>query len=209
MSIEWWVVLATLAGPVVAVQTQKWIERATETRRRRLQIFTALMANRATRVADDFVKALNLIDLEFLPRWWSKRKDRAVINAWRALFGELNHGPGPNADQAAIIAWNSRCDDKVVDLLSAMSITLGYAFTPEELRRGIYYPQASVEREQSQLAILHGLRKIIAGEASLPMAVTQFPVSEDLAKAQSDLARRAAAAYDEKDGALRIKDINK
>ena len=45
MAIEWWVVLATLAGPAIAVQTQKFIERATESRRRRLQIFNALMAN--------------------------------------------------------------------------------------------------------------------------------------------------------------------
>lgn len=43
MSIEWWVVLATLAGPIVAVQTQKWIERATENRLRKYAIFNALM----------------------------------------------------------------------------------------------------------------------------------------------------------------------
>jgi hypothetical protein len=199
MSVEWWVVLATLAGPVVAVQTQKWIERATETRRRRLHIFTALMANRATRLADDFVKALNLIDLEFLPRWWSERKDKEVINAWRALFGELNHGPGASADQAAILAWNGRCDDRVVDLLAAMSIALGFSFTKEELRRGIYHPQGNAEREQAQLAIPDGLRKILTGQASVPMAVTHFPVSEEAAKAQVELTRKAAAAYDEND----------
>ncbi|MGZ8308564.1 MAG: DUF6680 family protein [Rhodoplanes sp.] len=68
MSIEWWVVLATLAGPIVAVQTQKWIERATENRLRKYAIFNALMANRATRLADDYVKALNLIDIE-IPSW--------------------------------------------------------------------------------------------------------------------------------------------
>lgn len=58
MQIEWWIVVATVAGPVVAVQTQKWIERATENRRRRYWIFNALMANRATRLADDYVKRL-------------------------------------------------------------------------------------------------------------------------------------------------------
>ena len=113
MAIEWWIVLATLAGPVVAVQTQKFIERATERRNRRLQIFSALMANRATRLADDFVRALNLIDLVFLPRWPWQRADRAVINAWRGFFGELSHGPGPNAEQAAVIGWNRSCDDRL------------------------------------------------------------------------------------------------
>jgi hypothetical protein len=37
MMVEWWVVLATLAGP--------WIERASERGKRRQWIFTALMAN--------------------------------------------------------------------------------------------------------------------------------------------------------------------
>src|SRR6266550_6208100 len=207
MAVEWWVVLATLAGPVIAVQTQKMVERTTERRRRRLQIFTALMANRATRIADDFVRALNRIDLEFLPRWWSRGKERAGINSWRALQGELTHGPGAGADQAAVIAWNLRCDDRVVDLLVAMSTALGYSFTPEELRRGIYHPQGSVEREHAQLAILDGLRKIFSGQSSFPMGVTQFPASPELAQAQVDLARKAAAAYDEQDGALKIKQI--
>jgi len=58
---------ATVAGPILAVQAQKWIERAGERRRARRAIFHALMSNRATRLHDDFVKALNLIDLEFSP----------------------------------------------------------------------------------------------------------------------------------------------
>ncbi len=97
---EWLVIVATFAGPVLAVQTQKWIERATERRRNRLQIFSALMANRATRMADEYVRALNLIELAFLPRGWSKSKDQAVINAWRSLLGDLSHPPASN-DQAA------------------------------------------------------------------------------------------------------------
>lgn len=46
----------------------------------------------AYRLADEYVKALNLIDIEFLPGRWFPKENRAVINAWRALFGELNHG---------------------------------------------------------------------------------------------------------------------
>jgi hypothetical protein len=41
------------------------------------------------------------------------------------------------------------------------------------------------------------------------MAVTDFPaVSPELAQAQADLARKAAAAYDEQDGALKVKQID-
>jgi hypothetical protein len=207
MPVEWWVVFATLAGPVVAVQTQKWIERATEGRRRRLEIFAALMANRATRISADFVRALNLIDLVFLPRGLARSKDKAVIDAWHALLGELNHGPGANADQAASIAWQLRCDDRVIELLAAMSTALGFAFTSEELRRGSYHPQGSWDREQAQLVILEGLRKVFTGNATLPMAVKEFPASPELVQAQIDLARKATAAYDDKAGALKVKQI--
>jgi hypothetical protein len=93
MALEWWVVLATLGGPVIAVQTQKWIERASERGKRRQWIFTALMANRATRLSDEYVRALNLIDLEFSPTRFRGSADRRVIDTWRALFGELGNGP--------------------------------------------------------------------------------------------------------------------
>jgi hypothetical protein len=51
------------------------------------------MANRASRLSDEFVRALNLIDLEFSPGRFRGSADRKVINAWRALFGEYANGP--------------------------------------------------------------------------------------------------------------------
>jgi hypothetical protein len=205
MAIEWWIVLATLGGPVIAVQTQKFIERATENRKRKQMIFTALMANRATRLADDYVKALNLIDIEFLPSGPFRKKNRAVINSWRALFGELNHGLSHGeTDQAKVMAWTQRCDDRLVDLLLSMSNALGYGFSSEELRRGIYYPQGSVEREQAQLGILHGLRSIMEGKISLPMRVTEAPGSAEAAALQKQLTERMVNAYDQ-DGALKVR----
>ena len=188
------VAAATIAGPVLAVQAQKWIERATERRRARRSIFHALMSNRATRLNDDFVRALNLIDLEFSPRMLGGSKDRAVINAWRSLFGEYHQGGGDNSE-AAIRAWSQRVDDRLVLLLSAMSAAVGYRFSEEELRRGIYYPKGRIDLEQTQLAVLHGVRLLLEGRISLPMKVTEFPSSPELVAAQTALAERAVQAY--------------
>jgi uncharacterized protein DUF6680 len=135
MAVEWWIVLATLGGPVLAVQTQKFIERASEGRRGQLLIFTALMANRATRMNDDYIPALNSIELAFLPRWW-KPNNRRVLNAWKTLLGEYNNSPADEPQANAI--WNAQCETYLVDLLSAMSRALGYSFTTEELKRGVY-----------------------------------------------------------------------
>jgi hypothetical protein len=206
MPIEWWVVLATLAGPIVAVQTQKWIERATEGRRKRNAIFSALMANRATRLADEYVRALNMIDIEFLPGAIGGKKHRAVINAWRSLFGELSNSPEP-ASQSDLAAWHGRCDDRLVELLAAMSAALGYRFTSEELRRGIYYPKGHGERENAQLAILYGLRRILEGKESLPMRIASVPGASESAALQAELTERMVTAYGE-DGALKVRIIN-
>jgi hypothetical protein len=205
MTVEWWVVLATLAGPIIAVQTQKFIERASERGKRRQLIFTALMANRATRLHDDFIRALNLIDLEFSAKRFGGAADRKVIDAWRALFGELSNGPpDDNEDVNLARAWNDRISDRLVDLLSAMSTALGYTFSAEELRRGIYYPKGRFDLEQSQLAIMHGLSKIIQGHASLPMKITEVPGSGETAQLQTTLNEKMLRAYDE-DGSLKVR----
>lgn len=188
---------ATVLGPILAVQAQKWIERATERRRVRRNIFHALMANRATRLNDDFVRSLNLIDLEYT-------KDKAVIDAWRTLFGTYTQGAGKDADEPTHRAWAQRTDDEMVALLSAMSKANGYEFTQEQLRRGVYYPKGRVDLENNQLAVLASLRDILEGRVALPMAVKEFPASPELIQAQIDLAQRGAAAYDE-DGAVRVR----
>jgi hypothetical protein len=83
---------ATIAGPILAVQAQKWVERAGELRRQKIAIFTTIMTNRATRLSDDNVRALNAIDLAFRARRLPSNKDRAVREAWHSLFGELTQG---------------------------------------------------------------------------------------------------------------------
>jgi hypothetical protein len=46
-------IAATLISPLLAVQVQKFIERATERRTGQKRIFYALMATRATRIAPE------------------------------------------------------------------------------------------------------------------------------------------------------------
>jgi hypothetical protein len=184
MAIEWWIVLATLGGPVIAVQTQKFIEGASENRRRKLAIFAALMANRATRFSDDYIRALNSIELGFLPRWWAPQ-NRNVINMWRTLLGEYSNPP-PNEPNANMV-WNQRCEDRLIELLFAMSRALGYRFTSEELRRGVYYPKARADLEQAQLGVLHGARAVLEGKAALQMKVVEFPNDPEVVATQKAL----------------------
>lgn len=198
---------ATVARPILAVQAQKWVERATERRRARRAIFHVLMSNRATRLNEDYVRALNLIDLEFSPKMFGGAKDRQVIDAWRSLFGELHNAPADGASEVDNKAWNQRIDDRLVSLLLAMSKALGYRFSEEELRRGIYYPKGRLELEQSQVAVLKGVRQLLEGHLSLPMKVTEAPSSPELLEAQIAMMKKSAASYSE-DGAVRVRIVD-
>jgi len=198
------IAVCTVIGPIAAVQAQKFIERSRESHGRRQWIFTSLMSNRATRLHDDYVKALNLIDLEFAPRRFADGGFRAVRDAWRELFGELVHGLGDGEqDLNQLRAWNARCDERLVDLLAAMSSALGHSYSREDLRRGIYYPKGRADLETAQLNILHGLREVIDGRRSLPMVVTGAPGAEELAALQRQLTEKMALAYTD-NGALKV-----
>src|SRR5690349_8684388 len=85
-------IVATVAGPVLAVQTQKFIERATERTRAQRGIFNTLMATRAARVSAAHVEALNAIDLHFRKNGWRSRsvKEREVSRRWRIYADHLN-----------------------------------------------------------------------------------------------------------------------
>ncbi len=169
------------------------------------------MANRATRLADENIKALNAIDLEYRPGLIPSKKDRAVVSAWRSLFGELTQGlrdAGPKPQPPAVVhAWNERCNDLYVQLESAMCTALGFRFTDEELRRGIYYPQGHSDREQAQLAILQNLKRLLEGETAINMNVKEFPSAPEAVAVQSALLERMTKSYAE-DGSLKISVMN-
>ena len=175
----WIVAAATLAGPILAVQAQKFIERATEKKRRKLQVFYTLMATRATRLAAEHVQALNLIELEFGGRGERSRK---VIEAWRAYADHLSQIV--EQTEAAQRAAGTRRDDLFIELMHALSSALGYKFDRVQLRRGAYYPQGHHEVEMAEHLIRARLVKVLSGEQPLSMDVKSFPASADALELQ-------------------------
>lgn len=185
---EWLIILATIAGPILAVQAQKMIERVREKRQRRLHLFYTLMATRAARVSADHVQALNRIDLEFYGRLtfgfkFQFAKEKGVVEAWRTYQDHLNQ----QFNKENATAWITRGDDLFTELLYKIANALGFDFDRVQLKRGIYYPRAHDENEIAQLAIRDSLVKILTGTESLRMAVTSLPLSEDAVQRQEKL----------------------
>lgn len=188
---EWLIVLATLAGPILAVQAQKFVERARERRQQKLRIFYSLMATRATRLSADHVQALNMIDIEFygsrfIGFRFQSSKEKKVVEAWRIYHDHLNQ----HFESETLSAWAARGDELFTDVLHAMSIALGYDFDKVQLKRGIYTPKAHGEHEDAQLIIRDSLVKILSGEKAFPMAVTSFPTSEEAFNRQCEIQKQ-------------------
>jgi hypothetical protein len=175
------VVVATILGPVLAVQAQKWIERVRETRERKLRIFYALMGSRAARTSPEHVQALNLIDLLF-----RRKVEKAIIDAWEVYREHLSQDT-EKMTPAQLEAWTTRGNDHFNDLMYAMSMALGYRFTRPQIQRGIYSPRAHSIADIEQQAIRHGAAMVLSGNQALKMDVTAFPVSDDAVNLQRDV----------------------
>ncbi len=182
---DWLVVAATIAGPILAVQAQKWVERLRERRHRKLWVFQQLMATRAARVSADHVQALNMIDLVFYGSYFfgihrRSKTEHTVIDAWREYHDHLN----TKFDKEAAPVWNTRTDELFTNLLFAIAKDVHFKFDRVQLKKGVYSPQAHDELELEQRLIRKLILKLLSGENALKMAVTSLPVDEEALKAQ-------------------------
>jgi len=168
-------IVAILVGPILAVQAQKYIELRREARSRKLHIFRTLMATRATTLAPLHVEALNLIDIEFDAK---KKRDKRVVDAWKVYLDHLGD-KRDNNDQVAVRAWFEKNSDLLTRLLYEMATCLGFEFDEVHIRRGGYIPVGLYNIEEEQHLIRREIAKILKGESSFPMRVTDFPLIVD------------------------------
>ena len=177
------IIFATLVGPVLAVQAQKWLEGSRAIKERRLGIFRVLMATRASHLSPAHVEALNAVPVEF---YGSGKKLKQINDAWKLYF---DHHV---TDAPASEVWMQKRLDLFIDLLHLLSVFLGYSFSRAQLARDIYSPRAHGELETEQNIIRRGLVALFKGEIALPMAVTEFPATEPTPEVQAILLKLAA-----------------
>ncbi len=160
------IICATLLGPVLAVQTQKFLERRREVKDRRLAIFRTLMATRAAILSQSHVEALNAVPVEF---YGSGAKLAQINEAWKLYLD--HHDDRLNYNEA----WAQKRLDLFIDMLHLISQLLGYKFSKIQLLRDIYSPKAHGDLEAEQTIIRKGLAGLFRGEITLPLSIKEFP----------------------------------
>lgn len=182
MSInDWLMIFAVIIAPISAVQVQKIIENYREARGRKIYIFKTLMATRASTLSFDHVHALNMIDLEFYDKKYSK-----VKSSWRLYLDHLGSFP-VNGNEQIVAVWSDRRSDLFASLLVDMGQSIGFDFDSVHIKKSIYYPEAHGRIEDQNSLIRDGMIKLLYGENSLKMEITDFPSDENLVNGQQKI----------------------
>ncbi|MFH1997720.1 MAG: DUF6680 family protein [Patescibacteria group bacterium] len=164
---DWLAILAILLAPLLAVQVQKFIENRKDIKNRKLQIFKALMATRATPLYPAHVEALNMIDIEFY-------NDKKIVDTWKLMHDNFyNYPKDPKAQDynARLTTCSEKSNDLLADLLYEMSIVLGYKFDKVLLKRGCYIPKGHGDFQLEQDFIRRSLVDLFIGSKPLPIKV--------------------------------------
>lgn len=193
------VIVATLLGPILAVQAQKAVERARERSNRKAWVFHTLMATRAASVSTEHVRALNMIDIVFygkriLGMHRRSKTEDSVLDAWHEYLDHLN----TQYEQEDLSLWATRGNEIFINLLFALAMDVGFRFERVQLGKGAYSPVAHAETEYEQEQLRKNAGKVLSGEMPLRMEVTGFPLNEDALKAQLELQAKLSAALEGK-----------
>lgn len=206
---DWLIIGSTLVSPLLAVQAQKWIERARERGNRRQLIYETLMTTRGSRLDPQHVRALNQIDLEFSGKSWLGRpsapssKERAILEAWRDYADALSQDT-THATEVQAQAMFQRRDDAFYALLKTMSVGLGYPFDNVQIKRGVYSPVGYWETERRHEVLQNALARVLHGDQALSLNVLSIPQpTDEVAAQQSKLADAFIGAFSD-DGSIRI-----
>jgi len=154
------IVVATLAGPFLAVYVTEKQRNKADIRNRKVHMFRTLMATRSARLAPAHIEALNLVEVEFDQ---TSRQERGVIDCWKLYLAHLNDQAYPTD------VWVSKSHELLVDLLYAMSITLGYEYDKAAIKNGAYYPKGYGDAEAEMLETRKLWFEILRGNRKLPM----------------------------------------
>lgn len=183
MGIEvsnWIMILAVIAGPILAIQIQKYIEGIKEAKERQVRVFKDLMATRASALAYQHVVALNMVGLEFRGKKYTK-----VVNTWKTYLDHL--GSFPNNDAPMAKVWVEKKNDQLSDLLYEMGTSLGFDFDKVHIKKAGYIPQAYTDQEEDQGFIRRSLVEMFLGKRSIPFSIISSPIDQEAIGIQKQL----------------------
>jgi hypothetical protein len=141
---EWIMIAAILVGPILAVVTQFIWQKYRQKRDQKLWVFGTLMSLRGASVSQDYVKALNFIDVVFY-------KNATVRAKWKTLLTHLSSEA--HKAEPILPATLERTRDLQAELLVEMAKDLRFGYDFTHIKENAYYPKALGMADEEMLKL--------------------------------------------------------
>lgn len=173
--IEWLMLIATAAGPLVGVWVTRWVDKLNDKDRRREAVFEALVRTRGLELGQEHVSNLNMVPLLF--------KEPAVVTQYQRMMAALNNpafaSPDEHTATGAVQAANAARRDLIREIGKAVGTPL-----PEGENERHGYAPILWEREQRDIIQLRtGLIEMIEGRKPLQAVAAVFEIDPNQAPA--------------------------
>jgi Family of unknown function (DUF6680) len=171
-AMAWVNFLAILVSPVVAVAVSVYLQGRREKRSQKLWVFNTLIGTRHAPIADENVRALNMIDVVF-------HDSERIRDLWQEYFNMLGN-EGLNNPHG----WEQR-QKKNLEMITEMAKVLGYgkAITHLDVDR-VYYPVGLGAQSRKSQEIAEELLRVLKASGGIqftPGALTGFPQKDETA----------------------------
>ena len=167
MSIDWTIVFATLAGPIMAVWASEWRAQRRSLQDQKMWVCRTLWSTRSANLHPDHVSALNHMDFV------CPEKDYPTIaDAWHLYFAQLN--TENDQTENGLRRWQEKASSLLSDLIHLMASKLKIPFPKSLVNQPSYYPKgwSATEAQQNELRVL--LLEALRNQRSIHMNATVF-----------------------------------
>jgi hypothetical protein len=161
---EWITIAAIVLGPIFAVVTQLWWQRYRQKRDQKLFVFGTLMSLRGASVSQDYVKALNFIDVVFY-------QNEKVREKWKTLLTYLSSDA--YKAQPIVQATHERTRDLQAEILVEMAKDLGFGYDFTHIKENAYYPQALVTADNDAFNMRQKVIAALDGKGVLSVKLVE------------------------------------
>lgn len=162
MTIDWAVVIATVAGPILAVWASEWRQRGRTLHDRKEWVFRTLWATRSANLHPAHVEALNNIDFAFPQKEFPK-----IADAWGLYFAHLCTPMG--VTEEGRLRWLDTASNLLADLVHLMALELKIPFSKTQVKQPSYHPSgyAFTEAQQNEMRAL--ALEVLKGARAIPI----------------------------------------
>lgn len=156
------IILATLLGPIFAVLVTRSVDLRRQRLERKLSIFRSLMKNRRTDISDEFMSALNMVEVDFY-------KSKRVLSYYYELMRHFGTPVTEGKD------WNDKANRLKARLLYEMGKDVGYSLEQLDILEGGYLPRWVVDSAEEEKFTRRKLLEVLSGNQPLTVVMQGAP----------------------------------